>query len=122
VIAVWWRRLGSLGLLASGLVGCTTLARPPQSGIGPAAIAHAYQQGVRDAHAQLASETGSEPRGIWSAPLVQEVWIPAQVVHGVFIPGHREWVVVYPADWHRSSQTARDPGPVWTPPNDRAQP
>jgi hypothetical protein len=122
VIAYWGRILGSLGWLASGLVGCATLAPPSDRGVAPAAIAHAYQQGVRDAHAQLAAEIGTHARATWSAPLVHEVWIPAQVVHGVFIPAHREWVVVYPADWQRSTQTPKGPAPGSTLPNDRAQP
>ena len=82
----------------------------------------AYQQGVRDALAQLVAETGAGPRAAWTAPIVQQVWIPAQVVHGVFIPAHREWVVVYPADWQRSTQTPKGPAPGSTSPNDRAQP
>ena len=57
MIAYWGRILGSLGWLASGLVGCATLAPPSARGVAPAAIAHAYQQGVRDAHALLAAET-----------------------------------------------------------------
>ena len=122
MIAVRGRILGSLALLANGLVGCATLAPPSDRGVAPAAIAHAYQQGVRDAHAQLAAETGANPRAPWSAPLVHEVWIPAQIVHGLFIPGHREWVVVHPADWQRFTQAPKGPAPGWTPPNDRTQP
>jgi hypothetical protein len=104
-----WRRQVAMGLLASGLVGCATPPSPP--GAAAAAIAQAYQQGVRDTHAQLAAETGSDPRAAWTAPIVQQVWIPAQVVHGVLIPGHRAWVVIYPADWQRSSRSSREPAP-----------
>jgi hypothetical protein len=107
--------------LASGLVGCVALA-PSDRSVAPAAIARAYQQGVRDAHAQLAAETASDPRATWVAPEVQEIWIPAQVVRGVFIPGHREWVVVHPADWQRSSPISREPAPPRTPATDRRQP
>jgi hypothetical protein len=122
VIVLWGRCVAALALLGSGLVGCATLARPSDRDTAPAAIAHAYQQGVRDAHAQLAAETGADPRATWSAPVVQEIWIPAQVVHGVFIPGHREWVVIHPADWQRVSRTPRDPAPALTPANDRRPP
>lgn len=117
-----WRLLMSLGLLATGLVRCGTLAPPSHPGVPPGAIAHAYQQGVRDAHAQLAAETGSDPRATWVAPVVQEVWIPAQVVNGVFLPSHREWVVIHPAEWQRSSRTPREPAPVGALPNDRRRP
>jgi hypothetical protein len=118
VIGVRWQRQVAMGLLASGLVGCATLAPPSPPGVAPAAIAHAYQQGVRDGHAQLAAETGSDSRAAWTAPLVQQVWIPAQVVHGVFIPGHRAWVVIHPADWQRSPRMSREPAPAGAPPDD----
>jgi hypothetical protein len=114
-----WRRQVAMGLLASGLVGCATLAPSSPPGVAPAAIAHAYQQGVRDALAQLAAETGADPRAAWTAPIVQQGWIPAQVVHGVFIPGHRAWVVIHPADWQRSSGTTGKPGPAGAPPSER---
>jgi hypothetical protein len=118
----WWLSV-SMGLLASALVvGCGTLAPPSHRGVAPSAIAHAYQQGVRDAHAQLAAETGSDPRVTWTAPVVQEVWIPAQVVNGVFIPGHREWVVIHPAEWQRSSPMPARPAPAGASSNDRRRP
>ena len=116
MIGMRWRRQVAMGLLASGLVGCATPPSPP--GVAPAAIAQAYQQGVRDALAQLAAETGADPRAAWTAPIVQQVWIPAQVVHGVFIPGHRAWVVIHPADWQRSPRMSREPAPAGAPPDD----
>ena len=116
MIGMRWRLQVAMGLLASGLVGCATPPSPP--GVAPAAIAHAYQQGVRDAHAQLAAETGPDPRVAWAAPIVQRVWIPAQVVHGVFIPGHRAWVVIHPADWQRSPRSSREPAAAGAPPDD----
>jgi hypothetical protein len=117
-----WRRPVSLALLASGLVGCAMVSPPSQRGAAPAAIAHAYEQGVRDAHAQLAAETGADIRATWTASVVQEVWIPAQVVNGVFIPGHREWVVIHPAEWQRSSQIPARRAPAGALPNDRRRP
>jgi hypothetical protein len=119
--ARWWLQV-SMGLLASGLVGCAMVSPPSQRGAAPAAIAHAYQQGVRDAHAQLAAETGADIRATWTAPVVQEVWIPAQVVNGVFIPGHREWVVIHPAEWQRSSPMPARPAPAGASSNDRRRP
>jgi hypothetical protein len=117
-----WRLPASLALLASSLVGCAMGSPPSDRGVAPAAIAHAYQQGVRDAHAQLAAETGSDPRAAWTAPTVQEVWLPAQVVNGVFILGHREWVVIHPAEWQRSSPMPARPAPAGAPPSDRRRP
>ena len=66
MIGMRWRLQVAMGLLASGLVGCATPPSPP--GVAPAAIAHAYQQGMRDALAQLVAETGSDPRAAWTAP------------------------------------------------------
>jgi hypothetical protein len=117
-----WRLRASLGLLASGLVGCAGVTPSRSSGVAPAAIAHAYEQGVHDAHAQLAAERGADPHAAWTVPVLQEVWIPAHVVRGVFLPGHREWVVIHPAAWQRGSRTAEDPGPVRTPEPDRSAP
>lgn len=64
-----------------------------------AALEHAYRQGVRDAIRQLTEGLGRDPRWTWVAPIVQEVWLPPQVVNGVFIPGHREWVMIRPGQW-----------------------
>jgi hypothetical protein len=112
----------SMGLLASGLSACATLAPPPLRAVAPAVIAEAYQQGVRDAHAQLATETEADLHATWTAPIVQEVWIPARVVGGVLIPGHREWVVIHPAAWQRSSSISARPTPTGGPANDRRRP
>jgi hypothetical protein len=105
-----------------GLAGCTSVVSSRPGEIAPAAIAHAYEQGVRDARAQLAAERGADPRATWTAPVVQEVWIPAQVVRGVFLPGHREWVVTHPSAWQRGSRTSEDLGPARTPEPDRSEP
>ena len=118
MIGARWRLSVAMGSLVGSLVGCTALAPPSPTGVAPATIAQAYQQGVRDAHAQLAAETASDPRATWVAPVVQQVWIPAQVVHGVFIPGHRAWVVIHPADWQRSSRSSRESAPAGAPPDD----
>jgi hypothetical protein len=32
-------------------------------------------------------------------PVMQELWMPAQVVGGMVIPAHRQWVVVRPGTW-----------------------
>jgi hypothetical protein len=122
VISAQWRLPVALTLLASGLVGCATPAPPAHDWGAPASIAHAYQQGVRDAHAQLVGETAADIRATWTAPVVQEVWIPAQVVNGVFLPGHREWVVIHPAEWQRSSPLPGRSAPAGAAPNDRRRP
>lgn len=64
-----------------------------------AALENAYRQGVRDAVRQLTEGLGRDPRWTWVTPIVQEVWLPPQVLNGVFIPGHREWVMIRPGQW-----------------------
>jgi hypothetical protein len=75
------------------------------------ALADAYRQGIRDALAQvrrsggLAVAAGTEPPRItWVGPLMEEVWVPAQIVGGVLIPAHRQWVVVRPGYWQVGGQ------------------
>ena len=122
MIGARWRLSVAMGPLVGSLLGCAPLAPHSPPGVAPSAIAQAYQQGVRDALAQLASEIGSDLRTTWTAPLVQQVWIPAQVVHGVFIPGHRAWVVIHPADWQRPSRSSRESAPAGVPRDDGRQP
>jgi hypothetical protein len=73
--------------------------QPPPTDPYQAALENAYRQGVRDAVRQLSEGLGRDPRWTWVAPVVQEVWIPAQVVNGVMIPGHREWVMIRPGQF-----------------------
>jgi hypothetical protein len=101
-------------IVGIGVSGCAAVGNRTRA-TDPAVIARAYKSGVRDAMAQLAAETGSDPRVIWVAPVVQEVWVPPRITHGVFIPGHREWVVIHPAEWHRQFGRAVEPAPPLAP-------
>lgn len=40
--------------------------------------------------------------GSWSAPLVQDVIIPAHIADGVFYPRHAETVIITPGEWKKS--------------------
>jgi hypothetical protein len=40
--------------------------------------------------------------GSWSAPLVQDVIIPAHIADGVFYPRHAEPVIITPGEWKKS--------------------
>jgi hypothetical protein len=83
-------------MLAVTLTGCAGIESGRGLGPGPAQVARASQQGVRDALAQMSGEEGPDPRGSWTAPVVQEVWVPARILDAVFIPAHHEWVVIHP--------------------------
>lgn len=107
--AAWW---GSIAL-ASILVtqGCAATTSPPvrpdtRDDVADAEAA-SYRQGIRDALATL-QRTGGGPavttpgqaeRPSDVGPVMQEVWMPAQVIGGMVIPAHREWVVVRPGTW-----------------------
>jgi hypothetical protein len=97
-------------IVGIGLSGCAAVGHRSKAA-DPAVIARAYNSGVRDAMAQLSAESGVDPRAIWVAPVVQEVWMPPRVTRGVFIPGHREWVVIHPAEWHRQFGRPVEPAP-----------
>jgi hypothetical protein len=64
-----------------------------------APMADAYRRGVREAVHQMIDGLGHDPRWTWVAPVVQEVWLPPQIVNGVYVPGHREWVLIQPGQW-----------------------
>jgi hypothetical protein len=85
----------SMGL-ALAVGGCALLEPRGHGAAGPAAIAGACQRDARDALSQPSAGLGEEPRPIWTAPRVEEVWVPALVINGALIPGHREWVVIHP--------------------------
>ena len=38
----------------------------------------------------------------WNSPLVQEVNVPGHVANGVFIPEHKELVIIKPGEWAQS--------------------
>ena len=102
------RHLGAWLTVPMIASGCASLEAPHHRHPDARAITPAYEEGVRDGAARLASEreAGLGTRG--PAPLVQEVWMPARVVEGVLIPAHREWVVIDPPGWRRSP--AREQG------------
>jgi len=93
------RSLTAWGALMIAMGGCASLGTPHRPEPRLATIVRAYQQGVRDGAAQLHSERERDLRTPWTAPVVQEVWVPARIVDAIFIPAHREWVVIHPADW-----------------------
>ena len=77
-----------------------------QNGLA-SAEAHSYRQGIRDTIEKLQKNGGlpvvASPRPpenlYYVGPVMQEMWLPAQVVGGMVIPAHRQWVVVRPGTW-----------------------
>lgn len=72
--------------------------RPPSKG----EVDTAYKKGFEDALSQMkqmASEYMKAQGYEWQRPMVQKVWLPPQIVNGLFIPGHHEYVLLNPAEW-----------------------
>jgi hypothetical protein len=102
MIRIWRSAWPAAAMLAVTLTGCAGL--DAGHGPGPAALARAYNHGVRDALAQLSAARRPDLHHAWTAPVVQEVWVPARIVDAVFVPAHREWVVIHPAEWRRQAR------------------
>jgi len=81
-------------------------AKNHQSGLA-SGEAESYRQGIRDALEKLQRNGGrpvvASPRPpenlYYIGPVMHEVWIPAQVVGGMVILAHRQWVLVRPGTW-----------------------
>lgn len=62
---------------------------------------HAVQKEVQEATEVF--QDGKLPYFHWSAPMVQEVNVPAHIYNGVFIPEHQEIVLIKPGQWVKES-------------------
>lgn len=60
---------------------------------------HEYERGVRDTLEEFKGRRDAREGFIWEPALVEQVWVPGQVVNGAFVPGHYEHVVVRPGGW-----------------------
>lgn len=85
-----------LVLLFVLLIGCSTLSSPNKN-----IYEQGYRQGVQEQVKQIAAQFqgGEFPYYHWTAPIVQEVKIPAHIVNGVMIPEHNELVIIKPGEW-----------------------
>ena len=45
---------------------------------------------------------GDFPYYHWASPIVQDVLVPAHIANGVFIPEHKEPVIIKPGEWAQS--------------------
>lgn len=101
--------LGSAVSLASWMDGRTKNGptRPPGQNGRASTEAESYRQGIRDTLEKLQKNGGlpvvASPRPpeplSYVGPVMQDLWVPAQVVGGMLIPAHRQWVVVRPGTW-----------------------
>ena len=79
--------------------GCST-ASPKQRGI----YEQGYRAGVKEQMHQIAADLqgGNFPYYHWTRPMVQDVAVPAHVANGVFLPEHKEMVIIQPGEWAAS--------------------
>ncbi len=71
-------------------------------------VKHVYEQGYRaGVNEQMEAiaakfQGGQFPYYQWTAPIVQDVRVPAHIANGVFIPEHNELVLIKPGEWQKS--------------------
>ena len=60
-----------------------------------------YRAGVKEQMRGIAAQFqgGRFPYYHWANPLVQDVRVPAHISNGVFIPAHKELVIIKPGEW-----------------------
>ncbi len=86
----------NLVLLLLFISGCSTLSPDEKQ---------AYEQGYRSAAKEemrtIAAEFqgGRFPYYHWESPIVQSVQVPGHISNGVFIPAHKELVIIKPGEW-----------------------
>ena len=92
-----------LALVVCLLCGC---AAPRGAAVPSVAYDEGYRQGIREKADKKRDELNGNGfpylGSNWSAPLVQEVLIPAHVQGGVFYPEHNELVVITPGEWQKA--------------------
>ena len=86
-------------LFCAGLVlltGCSTLLNNHKN-----VYEQGYRQGVQEQIKQVAAQFqgGKFPYYHWTAPIVQDVRIPAHLANGMMIPEHNELVIIKPGQW-----------------------
>ena len=76
--------------------GCSTVS-PKEKNI----YEQGYRAGVQEQMHDIAGQFqgGNFPYYHWTQPMVQEVSIPGHLTNGVFIPEHKELVIIKPGEW-----------------------
>ncbi len=64
-----------------------------------------YKTAVKEQIDAISGEfqSGIFPYYHWSAPIVQELNVPAHIHNGMFIPAHQELVMIKPGQWAKGS-------------------
>lgn len=58
-----------------------------------------YRKEVSQRMAAVVSEFKNTQTYHWKKPITQEVMVPAHIANGVFIPAHKEIVIIKPGEW-----------------------
>ena len=75
---------------------------------GCAHVCNLQKQTMAKGQAQSAAgqfQGGDFPYYHWASPMVQDVLVPAHIANGVFIPEHKEPVIIKPGEWAQSPAT-----------------
>ena len=78
------------------LAGCSTVS-PEQKPTYEQGYRAAIKEQMRGIAAQF--QGGNFPYYHWTSPIVQDVHVPAHISNGVFIPEHKELVIIKPGEW-----------------------
>ncbi len=83
------------------LSGCAVLSRDKKF---RQSYEQGYKQGVKENISDFAgSFYGNDfPYFVWSAPVVQNVRVPARLENGMFVPEHNELVMIEPGEWRNN--------------------
>lgn len=79
------------------LTGCSTFSSHESKEIYQEGYRAGVGQQVKDIAAEF--QGGNFPYYHWTAPIVQEVRVPAHLTNGVMIPEHNELVIIEPGQW-----------------------
>lgn len=62
-----------------------------------------YKAGVREQLKKFKENfvDNQVPYYYWQTPIVQKVKVPGQIVNGLFIPSHYEYVIIIPGKWQK---------------------
>jgi hypothetical protein len=79
------------------LTGCASFSDGNHRDVYEQGYRLGVRENVKDAAAQF--HGGNFPYYHWTAPIVQDVRVPAHLSNGVMIPEHNELVIIEPGQW-----------------------
>ena len=82
------------------LSGCSTVSADQKQ-----AYEQGYRTGIKEQMRDIAAQFqgGNFPYYHWTSPIVQDVQVPGHISNGVFIPEHKELVIIKPGEWAQSA-------------------